>query len=153
DAAAFGARERHAVVLQLDHRRRRLLAHQLDRVLVAEPIRALDGVVHVPAPVVLTHVAQRRADSALGSHGVAARRKELADAGGRQTARGQSQRGAQARASCSDDDDVVAVIDELVGAHGAAPKATLRTANTPAAAISVCTNSTLTRVTVLAAAL
>src|SRR2546430_7946897 len=31
--SAFGARERHAVVLQLDHRRRRLLAHQLDRVL------------------------------------------------------------------------------------------------------------------------
>src|SRR6202035_1987031 len=123
-----------------------------DRVRVAEPVRALDGVVHVPAPVVLAHIAERGADSALCSHRVAACRKELGEAGGRQTAFGKAERGAQARASGPDDDDVVAVIDELVGAHGAAPKATLRTANTPAAAISVCANSAPTSVTVLAPA-
>src|SRR2546429_6960507 len=36
DAAFLGARERHSVVLELDHRGRRLLAHELDGVLIAE---------------------------------------------------------------------------------------------------------------------
>ena len=84
DAPVLGARERHAVVLQLDDGRRRLLAHELDGVLVAEPVRALHGVVHVPAPVVLAHVAERGADAALRGHGVAARGEQLGDAGGRQ---------------------------------------------------------------------
>ena len=97
----------------------RLLAHELDGVLVAEPVRPLDGVVHVPAPVVLAHVAERGADAALRGHRVAARRKQLGDAGGRQPALGQTERGAQAGAAGADDDDVVAVVDELVGAHAA----------------------------------
>ncbi len=65
DLAVFGARERQAVVLEFEDRGRRLLGHVLDGVLVAEPVRALDGVVHVQAPVVLAHVAERGADAAL----------------------------------------------------------------------------------------
>ena len=131
DAAALGARERHAVVLELDDRGRRLLAHELDGVLVAEPVRALDGVVHVPAPVVLAHVAERGADAALRGDRVAARREELGDAGGGQARFGQPERGAQAGAAGADDDDVVGVIDELVSAH-AGPRSAMRsTANTP----------------------
>src|SRR5690606_15908676 len=56
DLAVLGTRERDAVVLQLDDRRDGLAAHVLDRVLVAQPVRPLDGVVEVVAPVVLTHV-------------------------------------------------------------------------------------------------
>ena len=119
DAAVVGARERHAVVLELDDRGRRFLAHELDRVLVAQPVRALDGVVHVPAPVVLAHVAERRADAALRRHGVAARRKHLGDAGGRQSGFGKTQRGAQARAARADDQHIVGVVDEFVVAHKA----------------------------------
>src|SRR6202035_569168 len=60
--------------------------HQVfDRVLVAEPVRTLDGVVHVPAPVVLAHVAERGRDAALRSNGVRAGRKHFGDAGGAQT--------------------------------------------------------------------
>ena len=61
DLALGGAAERHAEMLELDDRRDRLAAHVFDGVLVAEPVRALDGVVHVPAPVVLAHVAERGA--------------------------------------------------------------------------------------------
>jgi hypothetical protein len=61
DLAVLGAAEGHAVVLQLDDRRDRLAAHVFDGVLVAEPVRPLHGVVHVPAPVILAHVAERRA--------------------------------------------------------------------------------------------
>src|SRR5882762_7764761 len=67
DAALLGPGKRHTVMLQLDDGRRRFLAHELNRVLVPEPVGALDGVVHVPAPVIFTHVAQRSADAALGS--------------------------------------------------------------------------------------
>ena len=90
DAAVVGARERHAVVLELDDRGRRFLAHELDRVLVAEPVRALDGVVEMEAPVVLAHVAERGADAALRRDGVAARREHLGDAGGRQARLGEA---------------------------------------------------------------
>ena len=119
DAAILGARERHAVVLELDHRAGRFLAHELDRVLIAEPVRALDGVVHVPAPVVLAHVAERRADAALRGDRVAARREHLGDAGGRQPRVREAERRAQTGAAGADDDDVVGVIDELIGAHAA----------------------------------
>ena len=142
DAAVVGARERHAVVLELDDRGRRFLAHELDGVLVAEPVRALDGVVEMEAPVVLAHVAERGGDAALRGHRVAARREHLGDAGGRQAGFGQSQRGAQARAAGADHDDVVGVIDEFVIFHaslsGQGPAR--RIANTPATAAPTCTN-------------
>ena len=103
-------------MLELDDGGGRLLAHELDGVLVAEPVRPLDGVVHVPAPVVLAHVAERGADAALRGDGVTARRKQLGDARGRQARFRESERGAQARAAGADDDDVVGVIDEFVSA-------------------------------------
>src|SRR6185312_5982044 len=143
DAPLLGAGERHPVMLQLDHRRGRLLAHELDRILIAQPVGAFDGVVHVPAPVVLAHVAEGRADAALSGHGVAARREELGDACGRESRLRQTQRGPQSRAARSDYDDIVGMVDELVCvarprsrrfSHAAPPNATLRIASTPAAA-------------------
>ena len=114
DAAVLGARERHAVVLELDDGSRRFLAHVLDRVLVAEPVRPLDGVVHVPTPVVGPHVAERGADAALRCDGVATRRKYFAQAGRRQPLLGEAERRAQSGAARTDDDHVVGVIDEFV---------------------------------------
>ena len=65
DMAVLGARERHAEMFELDDRRHCILTHVFDRVLVAEPVGALDRVVHVPAPVVLAHIAECRTDAAL----------------------------------------------------------------------------------------
>ena len=48
DHAALGARERHAPMFELINRGGRIAAEIFDRVLVAEPIGTLDGVVHVP---------------------------------------------------------------------------------------------------------
>ena len=115
DLAVLGARERHAVMLELVDRRRRLAAQIFDRVLVAEPVRPLDGVVHVPAPVVLAHVAERGGDAALGRDGVRAGREDLGDAGGLQAGFGAAERRAQARAAGADDDDVVGVVGEGIG--------------------------------------
>ena len=49
--------------------------------LISEPVWALDGVVHVPAPVVGLHVAERRVDAALRRHSVRPSREQLRDDG------------------------------------------------------------------------
>ena len=117
DLAFLGARERHAVVLQLDDRGDRLAAHVLDRVLVAEPVGALDRVVEMEAPVVLAHVAQRGGDAALRRHGMRTGREHLGDAGGLEAFLGQAERGAQAGAAGADHDHVVLVLLDLVAFH------------------------------------
>ncbi len=149
DEALLRARKRQAVVLQLDDRGRGLLAHELDGILIAQPVRSLDGVVHVPAPVVLAHVAQRSADASLRGDRMAACRKQLGDAGRRQARLGQAERRAQSGSAGADDDDVIRVVDEFVGAHGAPPNAIFRTANTPAAPMTQWPKVTITSATVL----
>ena len=135
NAAILGARERHAVMLQFDDRGRRLLAHELDGVLIAEPVRALDRVVHVPAPIIGAHVAERRRDAALRGDRVAARREHLGQAGGRETGLGQSEGGAQSGAAGADDDHIVGVVDRIcIRSCLENPNTTRKIANMPAAA-------------------
>ena len=119
----------------------RFLAHELDRVLVAQPVGALDRVVEMKAPVVLAHVAERRADAALRRDGVAARREHLGDARRRQARLREPERRTQPRATGADDDDVVGVVDEGRAAHAGTPTARRRTANAPAVAASTNANS------------
>src|SRR3546814_14465676 len=57
-----GARERHTVMFKLDDRGDGFTGHVLDRILVTEPVGTLDGVVHVPQPMVLGHIAERRSE-------------------------------------------------------------------------------------------
>ena len=120
DLAFLGARERHAVMVELVDRRRRL-AHQIfDGVLVAQPVRPLDGVVHVPAPVVLAHVAERGGDAALGGNGMRAGGEDLGDIGGLQPRLAGAERGAQAGAAGADHHHIVGMVDEGIGlaVHG-----------------------------------
>ena len=129
DVTVLGARKGDAVMFQLDYCTRRFLAHEFDRVLIAEPVRPLDGVVHVPAPVVLTHVSQCGADAALCSHRVAARRKNLGDARSGQPGLRQPERRAQPGSAGADHHDVISVVDEAVrGAQEATPNVTRRIA-------------------------
>ena len=58
----------HAVVLKLIDYFWCFTAHKLNHVLIAQPIRAFDGVVKMVVPVVLTHIAKRGADAALRSN-------------------------------------------------------------------------------------
>ena len=130
DLAFIGAAERQAGMFQLIDRRGRLAAQIFDRVLVAQPVRPLDGVVHVPAPVVLAHVAERGRDAALRGDGVASRREYLGHAGGLQPRLGRAHRRAQSRSAGADDDHVIDMVDDLVGlAHAAAPNAIRASAN------------------------
>ena len=82
DAAVVQARKGKPHMLQLDDHLGGHAAHELDGVLVAQPVGALDRVPHVEMPVVRLHVAQGCADAALGAYRVASGGKHLADDGG-----------------------------------------------------------------------
>ena len=114
DLAVLGAGEGHAPMLQLVDGFWRVTAEILDAVLVAEPVRPLHGVVHMPAPIVGPHVTQRRGDAALGRHGVRAGRKDLGDAGGAKARLAGADHGAQSRSARADNDDVIGVVGDLV---------------------------------------
>ena len=115
DLAVLGARERHAPMLELVDRLGRVAHHVFDGVLVAEPVRPLDGVVHVPAPVVRMHVAERSRNAALRRDRMRAGRKHLGDAGGAQAGFAAADHGAQAGAAGADHDDVVGVVLDRIG--------------------------------------
>ncbi len=117
DLAFGGARERHAVVFKFDDGRDGLTAHVLDGVLVTQPVRPLDGVEEVVAPVVLAHVAECGRNTALGGNGVRTGREDLGQAHGLQALGGQAERGAQAGTAGADHDHVVLVFGDLVSGH------------------------------------
>jgi hypothetical protein len=115
--AVLGARERHSIVFEFDNGRRRFLAHEFDGVLISQPVRTLHGVIHMPAPIVVAHVAERRGYAALRSDGMAARREHFGQTGSRQPSFRQTERGAQTRAARADHDHIVCMINEFVFAH------------------------------------
>ena len=79
DLALGRAVERQAHVLELDHGLDGFAGQDLRRVLVGQVVATLDGVEHVPLPVVLLEVAERGAHATLGGPGVGAGRIELGD--------------------------------------------------------------------------
>ncbi len=82
DLAVVESVEGHAVVFEFDHDFVGLAAHELDRVLVAQPVGTLDGVVHVPVPVILLGIAQAGSDPALRRDGVRTGGEHLGQHGG-----------------------------------------------------------------------
>src|SRR5690348_3361918 len=141
DAPVGGAAERQSGMLELDHRGRRFAAQIFDRVLVAEPVGALDGVVHVPLPMVRAHVAEARGDAALRGDGVASGREDLGHAGGLQARSRSAHRRAETGSAGPDHHHVISMIDDLVGAHPATPNAIRASANSAIAAPPTARNS------------
>ncbi len=114
DLALVRAAEGHAEMLELDDGRHGVAAHVFDRVLVAQPVRPLDRVVHMPVPVVLAHIAERGGDATLGRDGVGAGGKHLGHARGFQARLHASQHRAQAGAAAADNDDIIGVIVSFI---------------------------------------
>ena len=118
DGAVWVAVKGHARVLEFVHHLGRLAAHELDGVLVTQPVRTLDGVEEVVMPVVFAHVAQRGTDTALRGHRVRAGGKHLGQHGHVQAGPGQAQRGLHAGAASTDDDDVEPAAGKVGKGHG-----------------------------------
>ena len=128
DMPVIGTGEGHALTLQVDHGLRRVFGEQFGRILVHQPVAALDGVVVMPVPVIGLHIAQARGDAALGRTGVRTQRlqfgdhedlrvhalfPELGDFGGAQ----QSQRRRQAGRSGADDHRIIHIF-QTFRTHG-----------------------------------
>jgi hypothetical protein len=77
--AVFDAAEGHAHVFEFDNNFGSHTAHEFYGVLIAKVIASLDGVEHVPDPVVGLHVAQGRRNASLSRYRMRAGREDLAD--------------------------------------------------------------------------
>ena len=97
-------------MFELDDGCRRLSGHIMDSILVAEPVGALDSIVHVPSPIVLVHVTERSVDAALGSDSVASGREELRDTGCVEAGLGKTEGCPQAGTASSDNNRIVLVV-------------------------------------------
>ena len=75
--AVIHARERYAKMLQLVYRPGRRAAHVFNGVLVTKIIAPLDGIEHVPMPVIREHIGQSCIHTTLGGNGMRARRKHF----------------------------------------------------------------------------
>jgi hypothetical protein len=90
-------------VLKLDHHFVSLFAHEFDRVLVAEPVGTLDGIVHVPRPVILLGIAERGSHTTLRRNRVRTRREDLGQHSRLQAGFGQLDSRTQTGATGTDD--------------------------------------------------
>ncbi len=77
DLAVVGTIERHTVMFELNDNFVGFLAHEFDRILVAEPVGSLDGIVHVPRPVILLGITQGSSNPALRRNRMGARGENL----------------------------------------------------------------------------
>ena len=107
DAAVGFAAPRTAPVLEAQELLGRFLHEGLDRILIAEPVAARDGVVGVLVEAVVGR--DGAGGAALGGDGVAAHRVDLGDDGDTQPGigLGDGDRGAQARAAAAHEHDVM----------------------------------------------
>src|SRR5262249_3933743 len=116
DLAVLAPREWQAPMLQLVHCLGRTAAHVFDGILIAQPIGAFDGVVQMPAPVVISHIAERGGDAALRRDRMRAGGKPLGDAGGLEPRLAAADHRTQASAAGANHNYVVIVILDRVGA-------------------------------------
>ncbi len=84
DLAFFCAGERHAPMFQLVNGFRRVAAEIFDTVLVTEPVGAFHRIIHMPAPIIRPHIAERCRNAALRCNRVRARGENFRDTGGTQ---------------------------------------------------------------------
>src|ERR1700688_478298 len=98
-------------MFQLKDCRDGLPAHVLDRILIAEPIRPFDRIVHMPLPTVFAEIAKTSCNAALRGYRVTACRKNFCNASCRQAGLDGALSGAQ---TGTDDDDIKRMVDELV---------------------------------------
>lgn len=108
--SVFGSREGAAIVLQLNDGCRGLPRHVVDGVLVAKPVGTLDGIVHVPSPVILVHVSEGGIDATLSGDGVASRGEELRYTGCVEASLGETEGCSQSGTTSANNEGIVLVV-------------------------------------------
>src|SRR5665647_2432206 len=114
DFSVFGAGEGHPRMFQLEDRGDGLPAHVLDRILIAEPIRPFDRIVHMPLPTVFAEIAKTGCNATLGGNRVTACRKHFCNASSCQACLDGALSSAQTGTAGTDDNDIKRMVDEFV---------------------------------------
>ena len=118
DLALFGARKWHAVVFEFIDCLGRLPGEVFHGIGIAEPIGALHRIVHMPLPMVGSHVGQRRRDAALGRDRMRPRRENLGNAGGAQALFGHAKRRPQPGATGTNHNHIIFMGLVFISSHG-----------------------------------
>ena len=74
--------EGHTVIFEFQNGGGGFTGHVVNGILVTQPIRSFDSVIHVPPPVIGFHVAKSGIDAALGGHSVATGGEQFGDDSG-----------------------------------------------------------------------
>jgi hypothetical protein len=110
DFAVLGSGEGAAVVFELNDGLRSFSCHVVNSILVSQPVGSLDRIVHMPPPIVLVHISQCSVDTPLRGHRVRPGRKELGYTGSVEASFSETECGAQASSTGSDDHSIVLVV-------------------------------------------
>src|SRR5690606_23574368 len=88
-------------------------------VLIAEPVRPLDGIEHMPLPVVFSHIAKRGGNTALRCNRMRACREDLGNAGRLEARFGHAHGGAQTGTASTDDNNIIGMVNNGISrSHG-----------------------------------
>lgn len=82
----------------------------MDSVLVTKPVGALDGIVHVPSPIVFVHVTQSSIDTTLSSDSMTSSREKLRDTGSVETSLGKTESSTKTGATGTNNEGIVLVV-------------------------------------------
>lgn len=97
-------------MLELNNGGGGLLGHVVDSVLVTKPIGTLDGIVHVPSPVVLMLVTEGGIDASLGGGSMATGREKLGETSGVESLLSKTDRGSKTGTTTTDDKGIILVV-------------------------------------------
>lgn len=82
----------------------------MDSILVTEPVGTLDGIVHVPSPVIFVHVSEGSVDSTLRGNSVTSGREEFRDTGRVEASLGKTESRAETGTASANDEGIVFVV-------------------------------------------
>ena len=115
--ALFGPAKRNTVMLKFVNRLRGLTREVFHRVRVTQPVRALYSVIHMPLPVIRSHVAKRGSDATLRRNSVRTGRENLGYASRAQALLGHAQCCAQSSTTGANNNHVIFVGFVFVCSH------------------------------------
>src|ERR1700677_409084 len=101
-------------MLELQNRILRSFAHIFYSILITKPIGTLDGVVHMPTPIIRAHITKRSRDATLSSHSMATSWKNLADTGCRKAFFCHTKCSAKTGATCSYNDNIMMMFYDFI---------------------------------------
>ena len=113
----FSPREWHTVVLELVNRLGRFTGKVFHRIRIAEPIRPFDRVIHMPLPVIRPHIGQGRRNTTLRRNRVRACGEHFGDTRSAQALLRHAKRGAQTRAPCPYNNNVIFMGLIIISSH------------------------------------